>query len=105
MFPRKKDVQGGKESDIVYKEGNIAGYRREGAKERFEETDKESEEQTEEALQRGWEMTDTTDTFRQGATALNKARGWAQVKREEFVAAANSKAPDTDCLALEHFIE
>lgn len=38
--------------DIINTEGNIAGYRREGAKEEFEEqTDKEFEEETDKVLQ------------------------------------------------------
>lgn len=41
---------------------------------------------------RGWKMTDTADTFRQGASALRNARDWAKEKREEIIAAANGKA-------------
>ena len=41
---------------------------------------------------RGWKMTDSPDNFRQGATALRNARDWAQEKRAELIAAANSKA-------------
>ena len=41
---------------------------------------------------RGWDMTSDPDTFRQGASALRKARDWAQDKREELIAAANGKA-------------
>lgn len=41
---------------------------------------------------RGWKMTDTPDTFRQGASALRNARDWAQEKRKELIAAANGKA-------------
>ena len=50
---------------------------------------------------RGWKMTDTPDTFRQGASALRNARDWAQEKRKEFIAAANSKALNTDASVLD----
>ena len=40
---------------------------------------------------RGWDMTDSPDTFRQGAGALRNARELAKEKREELIAAANSK--------------
>lgn len=46
---------------------------------------------------RGWDMTDSPDTFRQGAGALRNARQWAKGKREELTAAANGKA-----LTLDH---
>ena len=39
----------------------------------------------------GWDMTDSPDTFRQGASALRNAREWAQEKRKEMVAAANAR--------------
>lgn len=45
---------------------------------------------------RGWKMTDTIDTFRQGAAALRNARDWAREKREELIAAVNSNAPNID---------
>ena len=40
----------------------------------------------------GWKMAGDPETFRQGATALRNAREWAQEKRKELIAAANSKA-------------
>ena len=43
-----------------------------------------------------WSMTDKSDTFRRGATAFRNARDWAKQKREELMAAANGKVPDTD---------
>ena len=45
---------------------------------------------------RGWDMTDSVDTFRQGARALRNARELAKEKREELIAAANSKLPDAE---------
>lgn len=50
---------------------------------------------------RGWMMTDTPDTFRQGASALRNARDWAQEKRKELIAAANGKAPNTESSELD----
>lgn len=49
---------------------------------------------------RGWDMTDSVDTFRQGARALRNARELAKEKREELVAAANRKLPDAEHLDL-----
>ncbi|KAL8829822.1 MAG: hypothetical protein Q9170_006001 [Blastenia crenularia] len=43
----------------------------------------------------GWDMTGNPDSFRQGASALRNARDWAKEKREELIAAANGKVPDT----------
>ena len=43
---------------------------------------------------RSFAMTDTPDTFRQGASALRNARDWAEEKRKELIAAANGKVPD-----------
>ena len=37
-------------------------------------------------------VTGSPDSFRQGASALRNARDWAKEKREEIIAAANSKA-------------
>lgn len=50
---------------------------------------------------RGWKMTDTPETFRQGASALRNARDWAQEKRKELIAAANGKAPNTESSELD----
>ena len=50
---------------------------------------------------RGWKMTDTTDTFRQGASALRNARDWAKEKRGELIIAANGNAPNADYPELE----
>ena len=50
---------------------------------------------------RGWKMTDTPETFRQGASALRNAREWAQEKRKELIAAANGKALNTDSSILD----
>lgn len=44
----------------------------------------------------GWHITGNPDTFRQGASALRNARDWAEEKREELIAAANDKLPDTE---------
>lgn len=41
---------------------------------------------------RSFAMTDATDTFRQGASALRNARDWAKEKRDELITAANGKA-------------
>ncbi|MCJ1410235.1 hypothetical protein MMC19_004320 [Ptychographa xylographoides] len=38
----------------------------------------------------GWDMISSADNFRQGARALRNAREWAQEKRNELIAAANS---------------
>ena len=46
-------------------------------------------------------MTGNPDSFRQGAGALRNARGWAKEKREELMAAANGKAPNTDHSGLD----
>ncbi|MCJ1270937.1 hypothetical protein MMC22_010835 [Lobaria immixta] len=43
-----------------------------------------------------WSMTHNSDAFRVGATAFRNARDWAKQKREELIAAANGKVPDTD---------
>ena len=40
---------------------------------------------------RGWDMTDNSDTFRKGASALRNARDWVKEKREELMIAANGK--------------
>ncbi|KAK3178843.1 hypothetical protein OEA41_000980 [Lepraria neglecta] len=45
---------------------------------------------------RGWKLTDTADTFRQGASALRNARDWANEKREELIAAANDDMLNTE---------
>ena len=45
---------------------------------------------------RGWKMTDTPETFRQGASALRNARDWAKEKREELIIAANGKVSDAE---------
>ena len=50
---------------------------------------------------RGWKMTDTADTFRQGATAWRNARGLAKEKREELIAAANAKALNAETPGIE----
>lgn len=50
---------------------------------------------------RGWDMTDSPDTFREGASALRNAREWTKEKREEFIAAANLKAQNPDHSGLE----
>ena len=47
-------------------------------------------------LLRGWDMIDSPENFREGATALRNARDWAKEKREELIAMANSKSLDTD---------
>ena len=41
---------------------------------------------------RSFAMTDTPDSFRQGAAALRNARDWAKEKRGELIAAANGEA-------------
>ncbi len=48
----------------------------------------------------GWDMTGNPDTFRQGASALRNARDLTKEKREELIAAANSKALSTEYLDL-----
>lgn len=40
----------------------------------------------------GWALTGDPDQFRQGVAALRNARDWAKERREELIAAANSKA-------------
>jgi hypothetical protein len=45
---------------------------------------------------RSFAMTDTAETFRQGASAFGNARDWAKEQRDEFVAAANTRAMDMD---------
>lgn len=40
---------------------------------------------------RGWDLTDTPESFRQGATAYRNMRGWAKEKRDEFIEAANER--------------
>lgn len=40
----------------------------------------------------GWALTGNPDQFRQGVAALRNARDWAKERREELIAAANSKA-------------
>ena len=49
----------------------------------------------------GWKMTRGPDTFRQGATALRNVREWAQEKRKELIAAANSKALNVESSELD----
>ena len=49
---------------------------------------------------RGWDITDSADKFREGATALRNARDWAKERREELVAMASNKFPDTELLGL-----
>ena len=49
---------------------------------------------------RGWDMLDSAEKFREGATALRNARDWAKERREELIAMANSKCLDTDPLRL-----
>ncbi|KAB8356475.1 hypothetical protein FH972_024058 [Carpinus fangiana] len=41
---------------------------------------------------RGWLMTDSAESFRQGAAAIRNAREWAQEQRKALIAAANAKA-------------
>ena len=43
-----------------------------------------------------WSMIGNLETFRQGAGALRNARDWAKEKRDELIAAANSKVLDTE---------
>lgn len=40
---------------------------------------------------RSWAMTDTPETFRQGASAYRNARDWAKEKRDEFIRLANER--------------
>ena len=40
---------------------------------------------------RGWLLTDTPETFRQGVGAFRNARDWANTQRHELIAAANSR--------------
>ncbi|KAK3176921.1 hypothetical protein OEA41_008247 [Lepraria neglecta] len=44
----------------------------------------------------GWKMTGNPEAFRQGASALRNARDLVKEKREELIAAANSKVPDAE---------
>lgn len=44
---------------------------------------------------RSFSVTDTPESFRQGATAYRNARDWAKEKRDEFIEAANGRMPDT----------
>lgn len=44
----------------------------------------------------GWFMNANPDTFREAAGALRNARDWAKEKRDELIAAANSKVLDTE---------
>jgi len=43
---------------------------------------------------RSFAMTDTADTFRQGATAFRNARDWKMERRDEAIKYANNKAND-----------
>lgn len=45
---------------------------------------------------RSFIMTDTPESFRQGASALRNARDWAKEKREVLIAAANRKVPTAE---------
>lgn len=45
---------------------------------------------------KAFRMTSDPKTFRRGASALRNARDWAKEKRDEVIAAANSKALDMD---------
>ena len=40
-------------------------------------------------------MTDTAETFRQGATAYRNARDWAKEQRDEMIKRANDRANDS----------
>ena len=40
-------------------------------------------------------MTDTADSFRQGATAYRNGRDWTKKKRDEFIEVANKRAANT----------
>ena len=40
---------------------------------------------------RSWAMTDSLETFRQGASAYRNARDWAKEKRDEFIRLANER--------------
>ncbi|KAL9120286.1 MAG: hypothetical protein Q9187_003157 [Circinaria calcarea] len=44
---------------------------------------------------RSFAMTDTVDTFRQGATAYRNARDWAKDQRDEAITRANKRANDS----------
>ena len=44
----------------------------------------------------GWYMIGNPDNFRQGARALRNARDWAKEKRDELIAAVNSKVRDAE---------
>ena len=50
---------------------------------------------------RSFAMTDSPDTFRQGASALRNARDWANEQRQELMKAANNKMTETHSSALE----
>lgn len=41
---------------------------------------------------RGFDLTDNPDTFRKGASALRKARDWADTQRNELIPVANAKS-------------
>jgi hypothetical protein len=45
---------------------------------------------------RSFAMTDTAETFRQGASAYRNAREWAQEQRDTFIAIANKRAIQLD---------
>ncbi|KAI9701440.1 MAG: hypothetical protein M1836_001495 [Candelina mexicana] len=51
---------------------------------------------------RGFKMTDTAETFRQGACALRNAREWASAQRQELIIAANEKVNNADNLGLDN---
>ena len=44
---------------------------------------------------RSFAMTDTAETFRQGATAYRNARDWAKEQRDEMIKRANDRANDS----------
>lgn len=43
---------------------------------------------------RGWLLTDTPESFRQGAGAFRNARDWAKEQRDRLIAAANGRVTD-----------
>jgi hypothetical protein len=45
-------------------------------------------------------MTDTAETFRQGATAYRHTRDWAQEQRDEAIGQANERAGDSQATAI-----
>lgn len=51
-------------------------------------------------LLRSFAMTDTVDTFRQGATAYRNARDWAKEQRENTIREANQRASDSQVETL-----